>query len=191
MHGKKTLETMFKVGFMLFQSVLFIVGVSLFITSLVFYLNARSILNMSAKMLVYSVILCTLLVSSSISGFKAINSRERWLIALYVILTLTLINLESLFIMKFPALTDNVRKSSKAFWQRIDSNQRAMLEENFGCCGFDSENREKRCAGMKQCSNMFYKVARGFRNIAEKILILLIFSESLSVGLLCLLRLRK
>lgn len=182
---------MFKVGFMLFQSVLFIIGVALFITSLVFYLNARTILSISAKMLVYLVILCALLVSSSISGFKTINSKERWLIALYIILTLTLINLESLFIMKFPALTENVRKDSKAFWQRIDSNQRAMLEENFGCCGFDSESKEKRCAGMKQCSNMFYKVARGFRNIAEKILILLIFSESLSVGLLCLLRLRK
>ncbi|KAL0266067.1 UNVERIFIED_CONTAM: hypothetical protein PYX00_011784 [Menopon gallinae] len=128
---------------------------------------------------------------SSISGFKTINSKERWLIALYIILTLTLINLESLFILKFPALTENVRKSSKVFWQRIDNNQRAMLEENFGCCGFDAENREKRCDGMKQCANMFYKVARGFRNIGERVLILLIFSESLSVGLLCLLRLRK
>lgn len=191
MHGKRTLKTVFKVAFLIFQSLLFITGVGLLLATLTFYAKGRKLFSLSAKVLVYLSILCTMLVVSAVSGFRTIGSKERWTVALYIVLILTAINMEALLIMKFPAMTDHVKKTGTSFWQRISEDQRIAIEKSFGCCGLDSSGRKVSCGNQPPCLRMFYKTAWGFRSFAEKTLILLVFGQSLSIGLLCLLKLRK
>lgn len=191
MHGKDTMKAFFKVSFMLVQFGLFVVGIGLLISSLTLYIKVRKLFSVPARMFVYLAILCALLISTSMAGFKTISSKERWTIALYVILVLTLINMESLLIAKFPRLTEHVKKASKGFWERSGDGKRSALEERFSCCGFDRASAGAACEGRRPCITVFTRFAWGLRNVSEKILILLILSESLSAGLLCLLRLRK
>lgn len=191
MHGKRTLKTLFKVAFMVFQSLLFITGIGMLQGALVLYIKARKLFGVSAKFLVYSTILCLMLVTSAMAGFKAVRSKKRWAVALYIVLILSAINMEALLIMKFPALTDHVKKTGKNLWRKIDENQRIAIEESFGCCGLEASDRKASCGNKVPCLRVFHKTAWGVRGFAEKILILLIFTESLSTGLLCLLKLRK
>ncbi|KCZ77478.1 hypothetical protein H311_01511, partial [Anncaliia algerae PRA109] len=112
-------------------------------------------------------------------------------VSLYIIAIITLVNFQAISLVKSSQLTENIHNVSKKFWSKIDSNQKILVEESLDCCGFSEKDDRTKCKNRQPCLKVFAQVAKGFKNIAMRTIILLIFCESLSIALICLLKLRK
>lgn len=191
MLGYKSLKTIFRLLFLLFQAFLFISGVAIFITTLSIYLKERKLLNLSGSIIFYSALICSLHLTGAIAGFFSIKSKRSYKVTLYIISIITLMNLQAITIVKSSQLTENIHPISKKFWNKIDDHQKMLVEESLNCCGFSELDKREKCKGRQPCLKTFVQVSKGFKNIAMTTIIALIFCESLSIALICLLKLRK
>lgn len=191
MHGYKTLKNVFKVVFLLFQAFIFISGVALMITIMSVYFRERKLLNINGRVILYSVVISILHLLSSISGFLTIKTKNNYKIAIYICVLIALINLQAITIAKTSQLTENIYTISKNFWDKIDDNQKYLVEESLNCCNFSEKDDRSVCKDRKTCLKTFVQVARGFKNVTVRSIILFIFTESLSIALICILKFKN
>ncbi|AFN84141.1 hypothetical protein EROM_111600 [Encephalitozoon romaleae SJ-2008] len=193
MHHKSTVKKTFKVVFFFIQALVFISGVGGSIVGTTVYLTAHELLQIPEKVLVISYLLSILEVLSAILGYTALVSRRKLRMLVYVLITLILMNTQAMMAVKGWTIYERSRAWGDWRWSSLTENQRSFVQTKFKCCGFSNptDRSGPNCGGGKGCADVVYKLSRNVSVLMQRILMFLFFFESVGIGILSMLRLRK
>lgn len=193
MHHKSTVKKTFKVMFFFIQALVFISGVGGSIVGTTVYLTSHELLQIPPKALVLSHLLSILEVLSAILGYTALASRRKLRMLVYISITLILMNTQAIMAAKSWVIYERSRAWGDWRWSSLSENQRNFVQTKLKCCGFSNptDRSGSSCGGEKGCVDVVYKLSRSVSILIQKILMFLFFFESVGIGILSMLRLRK
>ncbi|WEL39943.1 tetraspanin-like protein [Encephalitozoon hellem] len=193
MHHKSTVKKTFKVVFFFIQALVFISGVGGSIVGTTIYLTAQELLQIPAKILMLSYTIGALEVLSAILGYTALSSRRKLRMLVYISITLVLMNIQAIIAVKSWDVYERSREWGDWRWSSLTENQRNFVQAKFRCCGFynAADRSGSSCGGENGCVGAVYKLSKSVSKLIQKILMFLFFFESVGVGILSMLRLRK
>lgn len=186
MHGRKTIKSITRVAFLVLQSLIFIFGIGLLFGISIVFFKEKALFGLSYSFLLLTVLICLFHVATASTGIFCLLSHKKYKVGLFIVVAICLINLQVFVLQKMPKITEEVDKTATSLWNRMSEKQKASIEVNLNCCG----DGRKDCRSVS-CSVVFRRIARGIRKTATKFLVTMVFVESLSVGLICVLKLRK
>ncbi|ADM12659.1 uncharacterized protein Eint_111600 [Encephalitozoon intestinalis ATCC 50506] len=193
MHHKSTVKKTFKVLFFFIQALVFISGVGGSIVGTTVYLTAHELLQIPKKALVISYTLGILEVTSGILGYTALVSRRKIRMLVYILITLILMNAQAMAVVKNSAIYEKSHSWADQRWSLLSEEQRNFIQMKFRCCGFfnPADRNGSSCGGEYGCAETIDKLSKSTVKLLQKILMFLFFLESVGVGILSMLRLRK
>ncbi|CAD26081.1 hypothetical protein [Encephalitozoon cuniculi GB-M1] len=193
MHHKSTVKKTFKVLFFFIQALGFISGIGVLIVGTTIYATAHEILQIPTKMLMLSYVLGILEVLSAVLGYTALASRRRLRMLVYISTTLILMNVQAIMAVKSTVIHERSRAWADWRWDSLNEEQRNFVQSKFKCCGFlDSSDRSgSSCGGSDGCVDAVYKLSKSTASLMQRTLMFSFFFESVGMGILSMLRLRK
>lgn len=193
MHHKSTVKKTFKVLFFFIQALMFISGIGVLIVGATVYTTSHELLEMPPKILVLSSTLGMLEVLSGVLGYTALASRRRLRMFVYVAITLILMNAQAIMAVKSSVIHERSNVWADRRWGLLSENQRDFVQSKFRCCGFlsPSDRSGPSCAGEGGCAGAIHELSRNISTLVERVLMLSFFLESVGIGILSMLRLRK
>lgn len=194
MHHKEAVKKTLKIFFYLIQIAIFTVAVSTLILAITIYLKSNDLIKLSIKYIAVTAIVSVLTAASCFCGYKAIRSKNRLDICYYLLFTLILMNLQAITALKSGLIPEKIVSWTNNRWNELDNSQKNHVQLRFKCCGFDnaSDRPGSRClGGAKGCLTPFIEISKSLRTIFQHILFTCFFVETLGMGILSVLKLRK
>lgn len=194
MHHKKTVKKIFKVLFFFIQALLFISAVSLLITSITIYVKSHELLNIPLQLLMLSFLLSVLETLSATFGYASLTSKKRLKMFIYITATLMLMNTQIIMIIKSSIIHEKVQAWADKRWNVLSNDQKNFVQAKFRCCGLLNPNDRSGsvCSGVERgCMPIISVFSKNISVLVQKILVFSFFFESVSIGILSMLRLRK
>ncbi|KAF9763941.1 hypothetical protein NGRA_0943 [Nosema granulosis] len=193
MHHKSKVKKIFKLAFFLIQAMVFVSSITISMISFTVFYRGR-FLNIPAKYLFISQVLCTLSFTSSIIGMKTMHSKRRIRMFFYIVFTLILMNLQVLISLKSSMIPEKAHTWGDRLWENMDVEQKRFVQNKFQCCGYDSitDRPAEVCLFKNEnCYNVLHAMSLSLRSLIEKTMIFLFITESTGIGILALIKLRR
>lgn len=194
MHHKNTVKKTFKILFFLIQALLFISGIALLIVSTTVYMKSHELLQIPPRMLVFSHVLGVLEVMSAVFGYGSLASRRRLRMFVYISTTLILMNIQVIMAIKSSAIHEKSFAWADTRWNDLNNDQRNFVQSKFECCGLlePSDRNGTMCPGAERsCMSVISRFSKSISTLLQRVLVFSFFVESVGVGILTMLRLRK
>jgi tetraspanin-15 len=194
MHQKQTVKRMFKVSFYILQAMLFVSAIAIAIMAVTIYARIHKPLKLPSRALVFTLVLSILETSSACLAYCSAVSKKRLRMLVYLTVTLLLMNLQVFLAVKSSNLHEKSFKWADTKWNEMFDEQRNFIQKEFRCCGLSSiGDRSGSSCGTATtgCMPAIAALAGKVEALVQRVLISSFFVESVGIGILALLKLRK
>lgn len=193
MHYKKVVKKIFKVLFILIQTLIFISSISISVISMTIYYKASLLVIILLYYLFVMQVISILGLITSMLGMNTINSRKKIKLFSFTAFTLILMNIEILLALKSSLIPEKSTEWGDNAWGRMDEYQKEFIQTKFNCCGFKeaSDRPGIECMGDVGCLYILYSLSRSLRSFIEKTMVFLFLIESTGLGIISMLKLRR
>jgi tetraspanin-15 len=194
MHQRQAVKKMFKISFYILQAALFVSAVAIAIVALTVYIKIHKPLRLPPEALLFTLALALLEMSSASLAYASAVSRKRLKMLVYLTVTLLVMNLQVFLAVKSSSLHERSFKWADTRWSGLIDEQRNFIQKEFKCCGLNntSDRSGSSCGtAAAACMPVIATMAKKVEALIQRVLISSFFVESVGVGILALLKLRK
>lgn len=193
MHHRGTVKKVFKVAFFFIQTTLFVSGISLLVVATTLYAKAHDALQIPLRMLVFAYILGILEILSAAFGYTSLASKRRLRMFVYICATLVLMNVQVIVAIKSALLRENSYSWATERWTSLSNDQKNFIQTRFRCCGLLSpaDRPGTTCGAERGCIPVVFDLSKAMATVLQRILLFSFFFESMGMGILTMLRLRR